>query len=164
DGEEFTADDVVFTIKTIQNPDARSPYFSAWQGIGVKAPDASTVVFELPNILASFPLSLTVGILPEHKLESVGASDLRGSLFNTVEPVGTGPFRWSGVEVIGDTAQTREQRIALTAFGDYHWGRPKLDEFIIRAFLDEAALVRSFESGRLNAIAGSLSRPLLGED
>lgn len=164
DGTPFTADDVVFTIRAIQNPDTRSPHFASWQGITAKAVGDYTVTFTLPNILASFPYSLTLGMLPMHKLAGVQPVDLRGSLFNTVEPVGTGPFTWSGVEVHGDTAAEREQRIALSAYERYHRGRPKLDEFIVRAFLDEAALMTSFEQGKLNAVAGMLSAPLSGPD
>lgn len=164
DGEELTADDVVFTVKTIQNPDTRSPYFSSWQGIKTQTTAPNEVVFTLPTILASFPYSLTIGLLPEHKLKDVKPNDLRGSLFNTVEPVGSGPFKWKGVEVIGDTAEQREQRIALSAYGDYNNGRPKLDEFIVRAFLNEAPLIKSFDEGKLNAIAGSLSMPVSGND
>lgn len=164
DDKPFTADDVVFTIRTIQNPDARSPYFASWQGIAVAAADNYTVTFKLPNILASFPYSLTIGMLPMHKLEGIAPTDLRGSLFNTVEPIGTGPFKWNGVEVIGNTTEDREQRVALVANDNYYLGRPKIDEFIIRAFLDEAALTTSFEEGKLNAVAGALSVPLEGED
>lgn len=164
DGEDLTSDDVVFTIKTIQNPDARSPHFTAWQGIKTEAVSPTEVKFTLPNVLASFPHSLTIGILPEHVLADVQPADLRGSLFNTVEPVGAGPFKWQDVEVVGDTAETREQRIALHAYDDYHHGRPKLDEFIVRAFLEEAPLIKSFEEGKLNAVAGALSMPLKGND
>ncbi len=164
DGEPLTADDVVYTFKTIQNPDTRSPYFSAWQGIKVTTKGTHEVSFVLPNILASFPYSLTTGILPRHILAKVQPADLRGSLFNTVEPVGTGPFKWKDIEIVGDTAEQREQRIALSAYNDYHLGDPKLDEFIIRAFLDETALIKSFQGGKLNAIAGALSRPLEGDD
>lgn len=164
DGERLTASDVVFTFRSVQNPDTRSPYFASWQGISIEAVNDYEVMFTLPNILASFPYSLTMGILPKHKLESVQPSDLRGSLFNTVEPVGTGPFKWNGVEVIGDTAKDREQRISLAAFADYHFGRPKLDEFIIRAFLDETTMITSFENGRLNAISGATSMPLGGNE
>lgn len=164
DGEQFTSEDVVFTFQTVQNPDARSPYFSSWQGIKVAADGDYKVTFTLPNVLASFPHSLTLGMLPKHKLEAVAPSDLRGSLFNNIEPVGTGPFKWQGVEVRGDTADTREQRIGLVANADYYKGRPKLDEFVIRAFLNEAVLIESFEEGRLNAVAGSLSVPLSGQE
>lgn len=164
DGQPLTADDVVFTIRTIQNPDARSSYFSAWQGIKVEAADSRTVTFTLPTILASFPHSLTIGILPAHKFKDIEPSALRGSLFNTVEPVGSGPFKWKDIEVVGDTVEQREQRIALSAFEKYHRGRPQIDEIIIRAFLSESALIKSFEDGKLNAIADSLTMPLSGND
>ncbi len=164
DGENLTAEDVVFTIKTIQNPDARSPHFSAWQGVKVESMGDHEVVFTLPNILASFPHSLTIGLLPKHILKDVQATDLRGSLFNTIEPVGSGPFKWKDVEVVGDTVEQREQRIALTAFADYHFGRPKIDEFIVRSYLNEQVLVNSFKEGKLNAIAGALSLSVDGQD
>ena len=160
DGEKFSSKDVVFTYQSIQNPDTRSPYFSSWQGIVIEAPDENTVIFKLPNVLASFPYSLTSGIIPAHLLSNIDPSELRGSLFNTIEPVGTGPFRWSDVEVRGETAEDREQRIALAAYEEYYKGRPKLSEFIVRAFLEEALLMKSFEDGELNAVAGVQSMPL----
>lgn len=164
DGKPLTADDVVFTFQTIQNPDARSPYFASWQGIKVVAVDKLTVTFELPNVLASFPYSLTAGIIPKHVLKEVNAGELRGSLFNTVEPIGSGPFKWEDVEVYGDTADNREQRIALSAFDDYIRGKPKLSEFILRAYLEEDTLIRSFNDGELNGVAGAMSVPLTGSD
>lgn len=164
DGKELDADDVIYTFKMVQNPDTRSPIFSSWQGIKIAATGSHEVTFTLPNILASFQYSLTTGILPEHILGDTAPADLRGALFNTVEPIGTGPFTWQDIEVVGDTAEQREQRIALSAYGDYHLGRPKVDEFIMRAFLDENTLIKSFEEGKLNAIAGALSRPLSGKD
>lgn len=164
DGVEVTAEDVEFTIGLIKNPDSRSPYFSAWQGIKVEALNDREVQFTLPNILVSFPYSLTQGIVPKHKLSDIKTSDLRAHAFNTIEPVGTGPFEWKDVEVVGDTADQREQRIALTAYSDYHRGAPKLDEFILRTFLSEDSLLTSFRDGKLNAIAGSLSLPESGDD
>lgn len=164
DDRPFTAHDVAYTIRAIQNPDTRSPHFAAWQGIKTQVVSDYEVTLTLPNILASFPYALTIGMLPKHKLEGISFADLRGSLFNTVEPVGTGPFKWKGVEVVGDTATDREQRIALSANGAYYRGRPKIDEFIIRAFLNEATLISRFEQGRLNAVAGALSLPLSGND
>jgi peptide/nickel transport system substrate-binding protein len=163
DGTPLTARDVVFTYSTIQNPDARSPLFASWQGVKVEALDERIVQFSLPNVLASFQYSLTNGIVPSHKLQTIEPNELRGSLFNTVEPVGSGPFKWKDVEVYGDTAENREQRIALSAFDDYHGGKPKLNEFIIRAYLDEEMLIESFERGELNAVAGQLSTQLSGE-
>lgn len=162
DGKKFTSADVAFTFQSIQNPDVRSPYFSAWQGVKIEIPDDYSVVFTLGNVWASFPHSLTTGIIPKHKLSEIQPADLRGDLFNTVEPVGTGPFRWSDVQIYGDTAENREQRIALNAYERYHRGRPKLAEFIIRAFLNESTLVTSYERGELDGVAGAQSMPLTG--
>ena len=159
DGKQFNSADVVYTYRAIQNPDTRSPLFSSWQGIKVEAPDEATVTFTLPSILASFPHSLTTGVLPAHLLDKTDPGELRGLLFNTVEPIGTGPFKWNGVEVYGDTPENREQRIALTAYDNYHKGSPKLTEFILRAYLEEKSLVKSLEEGELNAVAGTISEP-----
>ncbi|MBA2279229.1 hypothetical protein H0V99_02185 [Candidatus Saccharibacteria bacterium] len=162
DETQLTAKDVLFTYQTIQNPDARSPLFSSWSGVKIEASDEHTLTFTLPNVLASFPYSMTNGIIPEHLLKEVAVTDLRGSLFNTIEPVGTGPFKWGGVEVVGDTVENREQRIALKANNKYHKGPPRVTEFILRAYLNENALVGSFDRGELNAVVGALSMPLSG--
>lgn len=83
DGQSLTADDVVFTYQTIQNPDAKSPFLGSWQGIKVDAKNARTVEFTLPNVLASFPYSLTNGIVPKHLLNNIPPTQLRSVRFNT---------------------------------------------------------------------------------
>lgn len=154
DGRNLTSADVVFTYKTIQNPDTKSPLFSGWQGVNVTAPDAHTVVFTLAGTLASFPHSLTNGILPEHILGSVDPGSLRSSLFNTTEPIGSGPFKWNNVEVRGNNVEDREQRISLIPNEFYYKGAPKLSELVVRTFLDEDLMMESFSNGELTAMAG----------
>src|SRR5581483_8919318 len=68
DGQSLTAADVVFTYKTIQNPDAQSPLFTSWQGVKIAALNDNTISFTLPNPLSSFPYGLTTGIIPQHVL------------------------------------------------------------------------------------------------
>jgi len=57
DGVPLTAQDVVFTYKMIQNPDALSVLNSGWQGITATTPDNNTVVFTLPSSLAPKPVA-----------------------------------------------------------------------------------------------------------
>lgn len=154
DGTQFSAQDVVFTFQTIQNPDAKSPLLLTWQGIKVAALDEKTVTFTLPNVLASFPQSLTTGILPKHLLEGLAPESLRSASFNTTAPIGTGPFAWNEVEVRGTEVADREQRMSFVPFEDYFRGKPKLNEFILRTFLDEARMSKSFANGELTAMAG----------
>lgn len=165
-GKPLTAEDIVFTYKTIQNPDAKSPFFSSWQGIKIEAANERTVVFTLPNVLSSFPYALTNGIVPKHILEQVPVGQLRTARFNSVDPVGSGPFKWERTEVIGDTPDTRQERIGLLPNQEYYGDKPKLQQFIIQTFRDEGRMVQSFERGELNAMAGlsTLSDDLKNND
>ncbi len=159
DGQPLTAQDVVFTYETIQNPDAKSPLFASWQGIKVVATDDRTITFTLPNVLASFPYSLTNGLIPKHLLASTPVSQLRASRFNTVFPVGAGPFSWDQIEISGDTPETREGTIALVPNSHYHDGVPRLQRFVIRSFLDESRMIQSFDRHELTAMSGLEALP-----
>lgn len=159
DGQSLTAEDVVFTYATIKNPDAHSPLFASWQNITVTAPDAYTVKFALPAPLASFPQNLTNGIIPKHLLATTSASDLRSSDFNTVSPVGSGPFTWHGLQVTGSDPSQVEEQVALLPFDKYQGGKPKLDEFIMRVYVSQDRLKQAFLDGKLTAAAGLDSVP-----
>lgn len=154
DGKPLTADDVVFTYQTIQNPDAKSPLLPNWQNIKIEAKDAHTVVFTLPHGLASFPHTLTSGIVPKHLLEGVPASSLRSSSFNTVNPIGSGPFKWEAVQVVGSTPETREEQVGLVKNDKYYQGSPMLDRFVVRAFRNEEALREALVRREVTAAAG----------
>lgn len=158
DGRPFTTSDVVFTYNVIQNADAGSPLYTSWQGVKVEAKDSRTVTFTLANPLASFPYSLTNGILPKHKLESIPMADMRSTPFNTNQPVGTGPFRWENLSVTG-SSDTREERIVLTANENYSHGKPKLDTFIVRTFRTQEQMIAHYDKHELNAMVGLESEP-----
>ncbi len=158
DGKPLTASDVVFTYKTIQNPDAQSDLNSSWQDVSVSEVNPLTVKFTLGNPLSSFPYSLTTGIIPQHILGNVPPSELRSNSFNT-DTIGSGPFIWKSLEVAGDTPLTREEQIVLTPNPRYVGGEPKISEFIIRAFHNKTNLINVFKSGNLSAVSGLNSIP-----
>lgn len=159
DGQPLTASDVVFTYQLIQNPDAQSPLNASWRDITVRELDAQTVTFTLPNQLVSFPYSLTNGIVPKHILGSESMSSLRTLRFNSTEAIGAGPFKLSALEVVGNSAQDRTQRIALEPFEDYYAGAPKLDRLVIHSFRNEQRLVSSFAKQEINAMVGLTEMP-----
>jgi peptide/nickel transport system substrate-binding protein len=159
DGRPLTAEDVVFTFRSIQNPDAKSPLLISWQGVRVRAADDRTVVFTLPNIYSAFPHSLTTGIVPKHHLESIDPVQLRSTLFNTIQPIGSGPFKLETIQVRGDTPEDREQHIGLLPNENYHLGAPKLQRYIVKAFRNEQRMITRFQNNELNAIAGVDTMP-----
>ncbi len=154
DGQSLTAQDVVFTYRTIQNPDAKSPLLSSWQGIKVESKDESTVTFTLPNVLSSFPYSLINGIVPKNKLEMIPASQLRSARFNTIEPVGSGPFKLDKIQVSGNNVEDRIEQIGLVSNGNFYRGEPKIQRFIIKSFRNEELMLKSFKNQELNAMSG----------
>lgn len=164
DGAALTANDVVFTFNVIQNPDARSPLNASWQGIKVESLDAHTVKFTLNSPLASFPHSLTTGILPQHILGNVSMATMRSVPFNSVQPVGSGPFVWQDLVVSGGTPETRRERVILGAFEAYHFGRPKLDTFTMETYRVESEMIESYKRNEIQAMVGLTNMPAdLGE-
>lgn len=154
DGQKLTSADVLFTYKTIQNPDAHSPLQSSWRDIAITAPNPQTVVFTLPGPLASFAYNLTNGIIPQHALATVPVADLRSNDFNTVKPIGSGPFMWQAIQVSGTDKRNAQEQIALVPFAKYSAGKPKLDEFIVQIYASADELQNAFASNQLTAAVG----------
>lgn len=159
DGQPLTAADVIFTYQVIQNPDSKSPLSPSWRGIVLEQIDERTVAFTLPNTLSSFPYALTNGIIPKHLLEDLPVSQLRSARFNTVGPVGSGPFKWDAIEVTGLTAETRQEKIGLVPNPLYHGEVVKLQQFIVVSYRDEQKLLESFQNNEVNAAVGLDSVP-----
>ncbi len=153
DGEQLTADDVAFTYQLIANPDARSPLFSAWSETEVEAVDDFVVRFELPSPFVAFPVAMTNGILPKHIVEDIPPHQLRSHLFNTIEPIGTGPFALDTIEVSG-AGEEREERLAFRAHEQYHRGQPNIDRFILRTYQSESRALEAFAREDVFAVVG----------
>lgn len=153
DKQPLTADDVIFTYKTIQDIEAQSPRYSSWQGIKVSKFDAYTINFDLPNPLSDFPYSMINGIVPAHLLKDIPPEQLRSAPYNTA-PVGSGPFEWKFIEVIGNNPDDRQQRISLSSFKNYGGGEPKLDGFNLITFSDDQRMLKAFKSKQITAMSG----------
>ncbi len=154
DGQALTVEDVLFTFQTIQNPDVHSPLFVSLKDTTVTALNSQTVTFTLKNPLSTFSSFLTTGLIPKHILQNVPADQLRSIAFNTVNPVGAGPFKWDAVQVTGDTPENRQEQIALLPNENYAGGKPKLNKFIVKAFHNQNNMIAAFKQQDLNAMVG----------
>jgi len=102
DGEEFTADDVVFTFNSLiynkEIPTSSRDIFTIdGKKIKVRKIDKYTVEFQLPEKFAPFLRLMTQEILPEHKLIDRVKKGIFNSSWgvneNVENIVGTGPFK-----------------------------------------------------------------------
>lgn len=151
DGAPLTAKDVAFTFNTIKNPDAGSFLATGWQGINIEVVDDYTINFELDNAFGSFPHSLTTGILPEHVLSDVPANQLRANDFNTIIPVGSGPFTIGKVEVNDVSSEVKSHTVGFVPYDRYHRGKPALSRYIIKTYDSQESLKTAFAEGEITA-------------
>ena len=91
DGEPVTAEDVVFTIHTLQDPAYTGPAAGSWNEVQVRASGPKTVVFTLRTALSGFLQAATQAIAPAHLLAGIPVGLLGQNAFGR-QPVGAGPF------------------------------------------------------------------------
>lgn len=151
DGQPITAKDVAYTYNTIKDADANSFLAPGWAGIKVSAKDDYNVEFILPNVLGAFAQSLVTGILPEHLLKDVPADELRSNDFNTINAVGSGPFKLEKVEVNKESAYNKTEIIGLVPNEKYYRGQPGLSQYIIKTYDNQENLKKAFGDKKITA-------------
>ncbi|MEO5940089.1 MAG: ABC transporter substrate-binding protein, partial [Candidatus Limnocylindrales bacterium] len=91
DGEPLTADDVAYTIATLQDPDFHGPGAGSWTGITVTTVGSATVRFDLATPIGGFLELATQPIVPRHLLAETPPGAMADAAFGKA-PVGSGPY------------------------------------------------------------------------
>jgi peptide/nickel transport system substrate-binding protein len=91
DGEPVTADDVLYTIRTLQDPAYTGPSSTSWNEVAVTASGPRRVVFTLQTPLGGFLQALTQPLAPAHLLGDIPVDVLGDDPFGR-QPIGSGPF------------------------------------------------------------------------
>lgn len=149
DGKPFSADDVLFTVETVQDPKYKSPIRTNWIGVRAEKITNTRVRFELKEPYAPFLERLTLKILPAHIWKSVAPENFALSMYN-LEPVGTGPYKVSGISQ-ERTGAIRE--IQLRGFKEYYGKKPFIQSLRFRFFPDEKELIAAANQGLLDAFS-----------
>ncbi|TSC91811.1 MAG: Uncharacterized protein CEN90_275 [Parcubacteria group bacterium Licking1014_17] len=151
DGTPVTADDVIFTILTAQNPDYGSFQRINWQGVDVAKVDDKTVVFKLKNRYAQFLNNCTLGIMPRHIWESVSPSNFNLYAKN-LAPIGAGPYKFNKLrrDSSGNVAS-----VELLSFKEYYDGEPYISKVTFQFFGSENEVIKSYNENRIDAFSPS---------
>ncbi len=139
-GGELSADDVIFTIQTIQNPDFNSPLRINWKGVRVEKVDDHTVKFILKNAYSPFLNNLTFGILPKHLWEFIDANNFLLAQYN-FKPIGSGPFKFQNF-VKNEKGEI--DLIKLEANEDYYFKKPYLENITFKFYPSEEKALSAF--------------------
>jgi peptide/nickel transport system substrate-binding protein len=149
DGDSFDADDVIFTIASIQDPEFSSPLSRSFRGIIAEKVDDYTVNFILKEPFAPFLGLLTVGILPEHLWYIIPPANTDLTELNKA-PIGTGA--WSFEKFTKDRTGVIKSYI-LVRNDDYYGNKPYLDRLSFKFYGDFISAVEALKSKDVQGIA-----------
>ncbi|MCC3145513.1 ABC transporter substrate-binding protein [Halanaerobium sp. Z-7514] len=136
-GEELTAEDVVFSYERILDPDFGSGLKAKIEAVeSVEALDDYTVKFTLSEPYAPLILGMTFGIASKSYAEEVGEENLGRN------PMGAGPFKMEEWDA--------GNRIVLSAFEDYWRTEANLKEVIIRSIPESSTQAMELRSGGID--------------
>ncbi|KES03306.1 hypothetical protein BU52_31415 [Streptomyces toyocaensis] len=139
DGEPLTADDVVFTYRTVLDDRTNNPARSELDAIKeVSAVGDDKVVFTLDHPYAAFAARTVLPVVPEH---IAGKQDPNTGAFNT-EPVGTGPYVLTG--------WSKGEKLTFKANPDYWGGAPKVKKLTMAIIADDDVRATRLRSGDLD--------------
>lgn len=149
DGQPLTADDVLFTIKSIQDPSSKSPLRGMWLGVKVEKISDLAIRFELKNPSFVFLENATLKIIPKHIWEEILPQNFPLAIYN-LKPVGSGPYQ------LKNLSQDKEGKIISLNLirNPYYYGkRPYLSEISFRFFEKEEDLIESWEKGEIKGLS-----------
>ena len=150
DGEKFTADDVVFTINRIQNPDFRSPLRVSWSGVEIEKIDDYKIKFKLKNAYAPFLANTATGIIAKHIWEKITPANF-SLMPENLEPIGTGPYKLTQIKKDKDGFVSY---IKLEAFGDYDSERrPFINKINLNFYPDEITAIKAYNRGQIDNLS-----------
>ncbi|HXF61230.1 MAG TPA: peptide ABC transporter substrate-binding protein [Caldilineaceae bacterium] len=152
DGQQVTADDVVFTINILKHPEVYSlpDLTSLWRAVEVEKLDELTVRFRLSEPFTPFMDYTSIGLLPEHIWRNVPAPELATKPLNAT-PIGNGALR---------VVETAADHIRLEPSPFYRGQRPYLSALELRFYPDHASLFTAFLAGEIDGISQVLPQDL----
>ena len=140
DGSEFTAQDVVFSIEHMLNPDTGTIWTAVYSYVeSAEVIDDYTVRVNTTRQVVNLPQDWgRMSMLPKEAFESMGAD----AFFEN--PVTSGPFKF--VEMVPG------ERIVLEAYEDYHLGPPQVQTLIFKQVPDAATRVAEALTGESDIV------------
>ena len=147
DGRPLTADDIVFTIESIQNGYTKSIEQRNWVDVFVEKINDNTIQFILPDAYSPFIQNLTIGILPKHIWSRTALEDMLFDNYN-LEPIGSGPFMMKSIK---RSSSNNTKQYSLVSFDKFALGEPYLEKINFHFYQDKEGLVDAYKRGEINS-------------
>ena len=155
DSEPLTANDIIFTIKTIQNPEYKSPLKNIWQNVEMERVDDFAIRFRIKSVYAPFLHNLTFGVLPKHLWAGIPAANFPLAEYN-LKPIGSGPYQFKKISKdkngkIESIELVRNKDFYLLAAEGQLQG-PFIEKIILRFYNNEEKLIEAYQKRKIDGL------------
>ena len=149
DGEDFNADDVIYTLQAIQDEEYKSPLAISFYGIELEKVDDYTVKITLPEAYTPFINNLTVGIIPEHLWFDITPANTALADLN-LKPIGTGPFKF---EKLTKDKNGFIRSYTLISNDSYYGQQPYIDELTFKFYPDFTQAIEALNKKNVDGLS-----------
>ena len=137
DGVALTADDVIYTIQTIQNSDYKSPLRANWLNVDAEKLSSKSFTLTLGSPYNSFLENCTIKIIPQHIWGKVLPENFALSPYN-LQPIGSGPYFLSNMQ---EDNNSFIKSLALSANSKYYGKLPYISQIYFNFFNNKTDLI-----------------------
>ena len=161
DGQKLTADDIIFTIDTIQDPETRSPLYRNFQGVKAERVSELEVKISLSNPYAFFEEDhiKNLQIIPKHIFAGVPVQNLQYSLYG-LQPIGSGPYI---AKSHASDSRGNITSLTLKANENYFGEKPKIDTITFKFYSNTDELIKAYNDGAIDSFGVSTYDPALSK-
>lgn len=155
DGEDFSADDIIFTLEAVAKTDDDSSKVAKIVGaqdfidgkadsISGVSVDGNTLKIELTQAYAPVLADIgTLGIIPKHIWDDIPQEEWTNKTDLLNNPIGCGPYKV--------TEYKDGESVTLEAFDDFFGGKAKIGTFIMKV-VNQDAISAELTSGNIDII------------
>ncbi|MFH0873225.1 MAG: peptide ABC transporter substrate-binding protein [Candidatus Komeilibacteria bacterium] len=150
DGEPLTANDVLFTLSLLQDPEFKSPLRLSFNGVRADIIDERTIRFTLDQPYPAFLANLTIGIIPKHIWYAIPPSN--ASLAEAMtKPIGSGPYKFKSL--VKDNKAGTIRLYTLEANDNYYLNKPYISELSFKFYPDFNAGVDALQNQNIEGLS-----------
>lgn len=150
DGTPVKAEDVLFTIDLMRDPDSVLPedIKKIWTDVEVVVLSDTLIQFKLQEAFTPFIDYLDFGILPKHILGGMTYMEMINSQFN-LNPVGSGPYQFDNLIV----ENNQIKGVILSSNPDYYLEPAYINDFVFRYYADASSAYAAYQEGIVQGIS-----------
>jgi peptide/nickel transport system substrate-binding protein len=148
DGKPVNADDVIFTLQTMQNESAGSPWRALANKVTVTKNSDKQVVISARQPIPELGTLTSIGIIPKHLWGAIDPARMMSDEMN-LKPIGSGPFEYKNSTADRDGFI---ENIDLDAFSEFKPHRAYLEELDFRIAPDDISAYELFRMRQVEAM------------